>query len=372
VTFNVRHAGTGEDTIPVAWADLDQDGTYETVGNVAPTEPFGLGGETDFAAGPAGEGAAGAIANTVSKTTKASDVFEVGPAAATTCVAPATACSLFYDSGDIFTIDGAAATLQDFEDALSVGDGVTGTYDPDTADQSTFNLADITTALAVTDPAPAGVSVDAATYAIKGTGDPGATVRIRNDVAPVGLPRGAEDGIAATGTVDPDGNWTVTVPLAQGVANEFLASQVPVGGVEAASVDVPTITESAAQGARLAAGNTWDDVAGGLDGLNPTDVITLNFNETVTAPTAGDTVDLSDGDLTQVRVTCGTEASCSLTDSDTITVTVNLFPQVIAAGGTAGLQSPAQINGLGGFVGTDGLAVDVTNSPPANRQLTEA
>ncbi len=59
VTFTIRHAGTAEDTIPVAWEDLDLDGTYETAGNVAPTEPFGLGGETDFASGPAGEAVAG-------------------------------------------------------------------------------------------------------------------------------------------------------------------------------------------------------------------------------------------------------------------------------------------------------------------------
>ncbi len=54
VTFTIRHTGAAEDIIPVAWDDLDLDGTYETTGNVAPTEPFGLGGEADFAAGPAG------------------------------------------------------------------------------------------------------------------------------------------------------------------------------------------------------------------------------------------------------------------------------------------------------------------------------
>ncbi len=43
VTFTIRHAGAAEDAIPVAWEDLDLDGTYETAGNVAPTEPFGLG-----------------------------------------------------------------------------------------------------------------------------------------------------------------------------------------------------------------------------------------------------------------------------------------------------------------------------------------
>ncbi len=65
--------------------------------------------------------------------------------------------------------DGAAATLQDFEDALSLTDTVAGTYDPDTADQSTFNLTDNTAPLTVTDPA-AATTVDAATLCHQGHG----------------------------------------------------------------------------------------------------------------------------------------------------------------------------------------------------------
>ena len=105
VTFTIRHTGAAEDVVPLAWIDLDLDGTYETSGNVAPTEPFGLGGETNFAVGPAAEAAAGAIVGPVCETTKASDVFEGGP-----CIASGGTASYFYDSGDIFTVGGAAAT----------------------------------------------------------------------------------------------------------------------------------------------------------------------------------------------------------------------------------------------------------------------
>ena len=123
----------------------------------------------------------------VTKTTKATDVFEGKHCGA--CGSTPGPCSFFYDSGDIFTVEGAAASLQEFEDALSIGDTVSGTYDPETADQSTFNLtADGAAAITRTDPT-AATTVDAAAYAIKGTADPGATIRIRTDVNGDGIQR---------------------------------------------------------------------------------------------------------------------------------------------------------------------------------------
>ena len=359
VTFTIRHAGTGEDTIPLAWEDLDLDGTYETAGNVAPTEPFGLGGETDFAAGPATEATAGAISGLVSKTTKASDVFEMNPGGASCATAP---CSYFYDSGDIFTVDSVAATLQTFEDALSIGDTVTGTYDPDAADQSTFNLTDGTTGIAVTDPAAAGVTVDATTYSIKGTSDPGATIRIRHDVAPTGLPRGAEDGIAATGTADVDGNWTVVTPLVQDAANEFLASQIPSGSsTESASVDVPTITESASAGATITATTeTNGGGAGGLGVLDPGDVLTITFSEAIAGLSNGDTITVVDVDGSTGTLIRGTNSTMTLDATGTI-MTVTVTTVVSTSGGTTGgIQAPATITAVGGFTDDDGEAINVT------------
>ena len=37
-----------ETVVPVAWEDLDGDGTPEITGNAAPTEPFGVGGQVDL------------------------------------------------------------------------------------------------------------------------------------------------------------------------------------------------------------------------------------------------------------------------------------------------------------------------------------
>jgi hypothetical protein len=357
VTFTIRHGGTGEDTIPVAWADLDQDGTYETAGNVAPTEPFGLGGETDFAAGAASEAAAGAIAATVSKTTKASDVFEGNPGGAS-CAAPP--CSYFYDSGDIFTVDGAAATLQDFEDALSIGDGVTGTYDPDTADQSTFNLTDTVAALTATDPAAPGVTVDAATYSIKGQADPGATVRIRQDVNGNGV-FDAGDNIVATGTADADGAYTVVTPLAQGVVNHFVATQVPVGGVDsgAPGTDVQPITEGASAGATFTS-SVGANGAGTPDLLDPGDTITITFNENLAGVGSGDTITVLDTDGTSATITNGTNATFAVA-ANVLTVTINAVLPV--AGGSGGVGDPATITAVGGFTDDDGEAINVTSNP---------
>jgi hypothetical protein len=361
VTFTIRHGGTGEDTIPVAWADLDLDGTYETAGNVAPTEPFGLGGETDFAAGAAGEGTAGTINALASKTTKASDVFEVNPSAGTSCAAPP--CSYFYDSGDIFTVDGAAATLQGFEDALSVGDLVTGTYDPDTADQSTFNLTDGTAVVTVTDPA-AATTVDAGSYAIKGTADPGATIRIRQDVDGDGALDPGE-GIVATGTANEDGAWTVSTPLAQGVANEFLASQVPSGSVtESAVVDVPTITEGASAGATFTSSVGANGGTGGT--LDPGDTIVITFSENLFGVGSGDTLTVLDLDNSTGTITNGTNATFAVAGN---VLTVTITAVVPTVGGSGGIQGTATITAVGGFTDDDNEAINVVSNP-AGRTFT--
>lgn len=366
VTFTIRHVGTGEDVIPVAWEDLDLDGTYETTGNVAPTEPFGLGGETDFAAGAASEAVVGAIAGTVSKTTKASDVFELNPSAGASCgTAP---CSFFYDSGDIFTVDAVAASLQAFEDALSVGDTVAGTYDPDTADQSTFNLTNVApTTPTVSDPAVGGVTVDAASYSIKGTGHPGATIRIRQDVNGDNI-RDPGDGIVATGTADADGAWTVVTSLAQGVANNFLASQIPSGSVtESASVDVPTITEGASAGATINATVETNGGTGSL--LDPGDTITITFSEAISGLSNGDTITIEDTDGSVGNLVRGTNATMTLDGTGTI-MTVTVTAVVSAPGGTTGgIQPSATIIAVGGFTDDDGEAINTTANGAA-RTLT--
>jgi hypothetical protein len=364
VTFTIRHAGaTGEDTIPVAWIDSDNDGTYETTGNIAPTEPFGLGGVANFVAGPPAEGANGTlVANAVMSTIKASDSFVVGLGGVSCPVGP---CTLFYDANDIFSVDGVAATMADFEAALSAGDTVSGTYASNPEGQSTFNLADAVAPLVVTTPA-APTTVDAASFAIAGTADPGAAVRIHTDLNNDGDAADAGEGIVATGTATEDGAWTVTTPLTQNAANNFVATQVPVGGVASAPVDVPTITESASAGAVI---STTTGANGGVAGiLDPGDTLTLVFSENISGVGGGDTISLQDGDGTTLTLTNGTNSTFVVGPANTLVVTITAA--VPGTGGTTGgIQPIATVTAVGGFTDDDSEAINVVGSPDRNAEV---
>jgi hypothetical protein len=364
VTFTIRHNVllAGEDTIPVAWIDSNSNGNYDSAGNVAPTEPFGLGGVANFVAGAPAEGANGTlVGNLVISTLKGSDSFVVGTGGVS---CPGTSCTLFYDAtNDIFSVDGIAATLDDFEAALSAGDTVSGTYASNPEGQSTFNLTDAIAPLVVTDPA-APTTVDAASYAIKGTADPGAAVRIHSDNV---IHNGVIDpgeGIVATGTADADGAWTVTTPLTQNAANNFTATQVPVGGVASAPVDVPTITESVSAGATITSATGVGP--GGTDQtLDPGDVITLVFSENLSGVGGSDTISLADSDGTTATLTNGTNATFVGGPANTIVITVTAATPG-TGGTTGGIQAIATITGVTGFTDDDGEAINVVGSPDRN------
>jgi hypothetical protein len=190
----------------------------------------------------------------VTKATVASDSFEArnasGEAGADVNCGNGlgAACTFFYDSGDIYSVDGAAASLGDFESVLSAGDTVTATYDPDTVDQSIFALTDAVAQLTVTTPS-AATTIDAATFAIKGTADPGATIRVKVDLNNDNDAADAGEATVAAGTADADGNWTLTVPLIQNSANNFVVTQQPAGGVQMGNTQPGDLPPDVAGGA---------------------------------------------------------------------------------------------------------------------------
>jgi hypothetical protein len=349
VTFTITDT-TAEQVVVVAWEDTNANSGYSS-GNTAPSEPFALSGVTDFvtvAAGEASSGAFGAVV--VSKTTKASDVFEA-PAAG--------AKSYFYDANDSFTVGGAAATLQDFEDALSVGDSVSGTYAADPVDQSTFALTDTVATLTVTDPS-AAKTVDANTYTIKGAADPGATVKIKVDLNDDGDALDAGEGTVASGTATPDGAYSVQVSLTQDADNDYVAHQTPSGGVEGAAVHVPTITEGANVAAKMSTSAATNGGAAGT--LDPGDAIVITFNEKVAGVGTGDTLSIIDFDGSSATLTCGPDVTCVLAGGDLV-LTLTIVTVVFASGGTTGgIQPSAQFTAVSGFLGDDGLAINVTGS----------
>jgi len=302
------------------------------------------------------------IGVTVTETTKGSDVFEATVTGPTTSCSngAGAACSFFYDASDVFNVDGSAATLQGFEDALSVGDTLaTLTYDGDPAGISIFTLTDFVATLTVTDPS-AAKTVDANSFTIKGAADPGATVRIKVDLNDDGDALDAGEGTVASGTATVDGAYSVPVSLTQDAANNFVAHQIPSGGVEGAAVHVPTITEGANVAAKM---STSAATNGGVAGiLDPGDAIVITFNEKVAGVGTGDTLSIIDVDGSSATLTCGPDVTCVVSGGDLVlTLTINSV--VFASGGSpAGIQPSAQFTAVSGFLGDDGLAISVIGS----------
>jgi hypothetical protein len=353
VTFLVRHVGGTETVVPVAWEDLDADGTPEITGNTAPTEPFGLGGQTTFSA-PAPEAADGEVMNElVTSTSPSTDSFVADDI-------PSAVLNTFnYDSGDLFLIGGVPSDLASFEAALTVGDTVGGVYRAAAGDQSTFDITnDIDPPVTVTNPA-AATSTTNTTFTITGTGTPGYLVSIYNDADNGTDIDGGADFKQAEVTVAGDGTWSANVNLTLGVANNFTANQRAVAGdPNGAAVDVPTIT----QGAAAATNFTLTDLttsAGVATTLDPGDVLTVTFSGDVTGVGSGDTWTVVDIDGSTSTIICGTHATCAEGAAGVVTVTID---NVLATSGgtTGGINVTASVTGVTGFTAADGSAIALT------------
>jgi hypothetical protein len=360
VTFTVRNNGTGERVRPIAWQDLNADDSYGS-GNVTPTEPHALGGVANFVAGAAADAVSGTYTGfVVSLTTKASDSFEAGLAANNCGNGAGVDCTFHYDANDIFQVGGAAATLASFEGVLSADDVLTITYNAAAAGQSTFNVTTNAVAgLTVSTPS-APTTVDANTFVISGTADPGATVRVKVDLNNDGDAADPGEGTVASVAASEDGDWSVSVNLTQNAANNFVATQQPVGGAETAPLDIPTITEGANVAAKI---TSTVGANGGTAGvLDPADTIVITFDEEVVGVGSGDTITLLDADGSTATLTCASGVTCSLNVAGTI-LTATVTNIVFASGGTTGgINPPANITAVSGFQGADGLAINVAGS----------
>ena len=368
VSFVIRHTGAASDAVPVAWIDLDGDGGYESTGNNAPTEPYGLGGETDFSGAPAPEAVNlfAAAAMVVSSVDKAGDSFEASKAA-TDCdgAGPGVAgapCTFEYNSNDVFIVATLVTDLTGFEAALSETDVLTVDYRDTTSPVSTFEITTDNTAsatLKVTDPA-AAKSIDSANYTIKGTGEVGASIRIYTDVVGPNDTLIAGETQVGSGTVNTGGVWSVTVPLTQNTANNFVAWQRVQVGDTPTLADVPTITEGAPAAAKLTS-STFGAFAPA--GFGAPDTITIVFNEAVANVGNGDSLGIVDQDGSSATIVLGADTTWTLTVSDT-TLTLTIVNAPFATGGTTpGITNgPVQITSITGFQGADGLAIDLAGS----------
>jgi hypothetical protein len=365
VTFIVRHAGAAENMVPVAWIDLDGDSGYETTTNAPPTEPFGLGGVTKFSGAAAAE--ATAATHTGYLVDSVSNSFEASKSATDCGNGAGTLCTFFNDSFDIYQIKGVVKTQAEFEAALSKGDVVTAVYKQKAtlSDVSTFDITtDVTAAgtLKVTTPSTA-TAIDSDNFVISGTGEPGYTVAIHNDIGDDLAIVSGTDIKLAEGTIAGDGTWSLTVPLVQGAANNFVATQriTAATAQPTPGTDVPTITEGAPVAAKLTSSVF---AASGSAGLSNGDTITLTFNEKIAGVGSGDSLTIVDQDGSTATIVIGTDTTFVFTDApaNKVLQLVIVNAPFATGGTTAGILGPTQITAINGFQGADGLAIDLPAS----------
>ena len=161
--------------VAVVWDDADDDNALDLSAAGVPTERFGRTSTVTFVPPPAVSGAMDEDVVNHTRNGAAGGTFagcELSgspgagalPEGSGLNSASTTDCFTFsYDNGDSFSLDpdqagptpGTALSLQEFQDRLSPGDDVGGTYDANPAAQSTFVLTDESPA------APGGVSATA-------------------------------------------------------------------------------------------------------------------------------------------------------------------------------------------------------------------
>jgi hypothetical protein len=363
VTFVVRNAGGAGDVVPLAWIDLNGDNAYGSDQTVAPTEQYALGGAAVFSGAPATEAASGTYTGLVVSSVDTGS-FEASEAATNCGNGVGALCSFYYDSNDIFLIEDALSDMTAFGTALSETDvvDVTAYVNNSTSAVVTYNITTDNTAtstLKVTVPS-AATSIDSNNYTIKGTGEVGAAIRIYADTDNNGA---ADEAVLGTDTVAADGSWSVTVPLQQDAANNFVAWQ-KVGTATPTLADVPTITEGAPAAATILSSTGANGGTAGV--LDVGDTIVIVFSEAIAGVSSGDTVSLIDSDGSTAVLTVGSDVSSAVSTTtvtnDTLTLTVTNL--LFATGGsTPGqINTTAQIQAISGFQGADGLAINVTGS----------
>jgi hypothetical protein len=363
VTGVIRHDGLAAEKVRVyAIRDADADGLADT------GEPTATSGLTTFSGVPVAEADDGVdVVVDVVSTTLASDSFIAGRAAVDCGNGAGSDCLFNYDSGDLFLIGGVGTDLAGFEAALNAGDEVTVTnYADSQGGQSTFDISnDVDPAVTITAPPaclPAGTlepcsgaTVDALTFNVTGTAVPGYTVRIYADFDDDEA-LDAGEPLVGTTVAAADGTWSIPVPLIQESTNHFIATQrpTPAGADQTPYVNVPSITETASLAASL---DDADGTNGGiLNILDSGDTVILDFNEAMSSDFTGDSLQVSDG-VDVVTLTNGLNASFAVgADSSIVVITVTTPLGVT-------VNAPATVQNLNGFVGADGLAVNVNTDP---------
>ncbi|HAF11031.1 MAG TPA: hypothetical protein DCK98_13255 [Chloroflexi bacterium] len=193
----------------------------------------------------------------------------------------------------------------------------------------------------------------------------------------------AQNPTSTTCSTSLTGSTTITLTFANAVSTSgtviYTAGLVPVQdlvGNTATSPQTVSFNAFVADTTRPLSEDIRVKTSAGLSAtLDTGDVFTVAFNEVMLAPTTGAKIRLTDADGTVADVTCGTNATCTLSGADTtiggvvypsgqvITVTMTADPTIVTAGTIAGLAIPATVIDSGGITDTSANTWDIVNSP---------
>ena len=364
VTFTISSTA-GADVVPVVFADAaDDDNLGLVVANPANALPkaasdgFGLGGRTTFTPPEAGIGAAVVTTNRVDLT---NDFYANAN------------FTYFFDANDTFQFGGVAISQAAFESALTVGDIVTTSYNPDAAGSSTHNITTDQPPTAVAAPTVTVVNGDSGptandvrvTFTPPAANSASATYTLQRSTVAVipgpgctGLPiPGAFADVAgATAAANPDGTRTFSDNnRADGCFQYRVQVTNPVSNVSAdGAASTNTTVPAAADTTAPTSVELITTVNGGLVGqLDAGDTFRIGFSEAMGAPVNGDRLRFTDADGTVVDVTCGSGATCTANGAaetfnavnyatgQIFTIAVTVTPTPVTAGTTPGLAIAA-------------------------------
>ncbi|MDP9821619.1 cell wall-binding repeat-containing protein [Nocardioides massiliensis] len=375
IVFTVNSAQADAVTPVVFFNGAGGTAGLDLAADNTPTEEFGVGGTTTWTA-PAATSEASATGTVTAVDKDANTVtFGVGPAART----------YSYDANDTFALSGAtppARTLEQFEAALNRGDTVTvAPYYANSALSSQWTLTDSSPRVTGAAVAGSGASSNDVTVTVTPTAPSTAATYSSfiiqraqgaapapGDFATIATITAADDadrnaaGIQYVDENLPAGQYTYRVA---GIVDGDQSPWAAAGTVNSVTPGPDTTRPTAV--------DTRFSTTGGLAGqLDQGDVFKVVFDETMAAPAAGATLQVRDTDGTIANLVNGTNATFALnTAAETVgdvsrqagrvlTVTLTGAPTILQAGGTVGVQNPADIVDSSGIADLAGNRFNVS------------
>lgn len=298
-----------------------------------------------------------------------------------------TAVKYNYDANDVF----GNGSLDNFKNALSVGDIVSVQYNKTVANSSSFTItSDVTeTVVSITNPSRE-VSYEGGTYRFDGKGTPGFKLDLYRDVDGNGVLSATElasNKVGQTVTIDSNGNWTVQANnLVNNVKNDYIAVQYPTTSSAVAATTNGTAANTEALSSNVSAtatGTTLQTVhrqsftpdtitfadADGSLGLSSGDTLAFDF----TSPTTyvHEFTGFTSGTLTLEQNFKFVTVNVELVDENTLVV-----KNIVGAVPTGFDTALSAIKGAGtklstttGILNQDKLQLKVNATTPANNLL---